>query len=879
MPTRHFLFGRFHETDGPLDAEGARSALAEATSARRRAAATGLGEILDVLAATGKSWSHPGYPPRREALGRLPEILSFSQPMIERTLELLPLLLEREALLARIRAELGSEELLDGWVRQEALGLSYTLRPRGVLLHVSAGNVFLGAVDSLVMGLVTKNVNLMKLSRADPYFPLAFVRSLAEHDPRGVVTGSIGILSWKGGDTAVEAVLKQGVDTIMVWGGEEAVRSYRSGLGLGTHLVEYGPKLSGAILTWRGLAGAGARAAARGLARDLAMWDQSACSSPQTVYVQDGAGPGSGAARFLPLLLEALQRVSRQLPPGRMTVDEKVEVRKSRELARFEEAQGESALYESPRGLAWTVIHERRPGFVLSPLGRTLFVKSVSDLEGAIADFEAVGPYLQCVAVQASPEELGPLTLRLAGAGGSRFCAPGSMPDVLAGSPHDGRHPLAELVRKVGLELDSPRMEVPGRLARLLAHASRRSPFHARRLKGLDPRDPDALSRVPLMTKDDVYAHTPPLGGDLLAGPACGAVVFASGGSTGQPKFSYYTSAEFDRVAAVLARLMRAAGLAPGDRVANLFVAGGLWSSFVAVHQALAKLDCLNLPIGGHIGMDAICEHLSALSADVLIGLPSMILELAHHVRARRIRGIRARLVLYGGEHVSGEMRAYLARALGVEAVRSAGYASVDAGTIGFQCERAEGSVHHLVEGHQLLELLDPDTGRPVPLGEAGEVVVTSLERLLMPMIRYRTGDLARRVSGVCRCGASEERFELLGRCDDRLQIGGARIVVSDVARALGTVPGLTPLFQLEAATVRGRERLTLRVESAPGARYGPARDRAVRAALMAASEDLRLSVEKGWLKEPDVQVVPSGGIPRVTRTQKVRTVVDKRRR
>lgn len=874
--SQRFLFGRFVE-DGALDGSAAEELAAHARREVERAAATPLDRILDVLEATGRAWADRDAPHVREARERLAALIPFSPPMIEHTLALLPELLTRQALLERIRAELGDPDQLDGWTHDAAFGGSSCFRPRGTLLHVSAGNVFLGCVDSLVMGLVTKNVNVLKLSRNDPYFPVAFARTLADNDPHGHVARSLAIVSWKGGDESVESVFKQSMDTIMIWGGEEAVRSWRTGLGLGTRLVEYGPKLSGALLTRRGLMPADVQRVARGIARDTAMWDQAACSSPQTVYVQDVDEPGSGVKALIPHLLAALEEAEVALPRGRMSQDEKVEVRRSREMARFAAAQGEAQIWESPGDLRYTVIHERRPGFVLSPLNRTVVLRSIAHVDDAFRELEPVRPYLQCMAVAAAPDELPGLAMRLVNAGVHRVCAPGETSAVKAGTPHDGRFPLAELVRRAALEAPVATFSIARRVARVLVHAGRRSPFYARRLKDVDLEAPDALESLPLLSKDDIYRHTPPVGNDLLTGGTDGAVVFASGGSTGQPKYSYYTNAEFERVTAVLARLLTNAGLAKGDRAGNLFVAGQLWSSFVAVHEALEKLDCLNLPIGGHSELDVTIEYLRTFQANVLIGLPSMIMELAHHVKARRVE-LAIDKVFYGGEHVSDEMRAFLAKTLGVKTVRSAGYASVDAGTIGYQCASSVGSVHHLMEGHQFLELLHPETGQPVAGSEPGEIVVTSLERYLMPLIRYRTGDLARRVGGPCACGSRDARFELLGRCDDRLQIGGARIVLPDVSRALATVPGMSPLFQLEASAQGSREKLVVRVEMdrEPG-RGKRALEKAVREAVLAACEDLRLSVSRGWLKTLAIELLPPGGLPRLPRTRKVRTVVDRR--
>jgi phenylacetate-coenzyme A ligase PaaK-like adenylate-forming protein len=853
--------------------------MARARQLAERAAATPLAAILDVLEATGAAWADPAGDARRTAMDRLAGTLSFSPPMTAATLDMLPGLLARESLLGRIRSELGPEALLDGWVHDARLAASTALVPRGTLLHVSAGNVFLGCVDSLVMGLVTKNVNVLKLSRADPFFPLLFVETLAAHDPDRRVADLVAVVPWKGGDAAVESVFKEEADTIVVWGGEESVKSWRDGLALSTRLVEYGPKLSGAVVTRRGMAGADMARLGAGIARDVAMWDQAACSSPQTLYVEDldGGEPGSGAEALVPHVVAGLAAIEDRLPLGRLTMDEKVEVRKAREMARFAMAQGEGRLWESPGSMRWTVVLDRRPGFVLSPGNRTLVVKPFRDVGKVSAEVSRVRAILQALAVLAAPDELPALSLALAGRGANRLCLPGRMSEVVAGGPHDGRYPLAELVRRVVLEVDAPAVSAPARLAAVLAHAARRSPFWARRAKGIDPGAPDAIAALPLLTGEDVYRHTPPVGGDLLTGPVSGAVAFASGGSTGQPKYSYYTHAEFDRVTAVLAQLLAAAGLERGDRVANLFIAGQLWSSFVAVHGALAKLECLSLPIGGHSELAAVCETMRTFRANVVIGLPSMVVELAHFVKSRRIRGLAVSKVFYGGEHVSDAMREFLARSLGVSIVRSAGYASVDAGTIGYQCRQATGSIHHLVEGHQHLELLDPETGQTVADGEPGEVVVTSLERFLMPMIRYRTGDLARAVSGACACGRADRRFELLGRCDDRLQIGGARVVLADVARALAGVAGLTPLFQLEASARGSRERLLVRVERAAAKGRRPL-TAAARAAVLEACEDLRLSVAKGWLAELAVEVVAPGGLPRIARTRKVRAVVDLRR-
>ena len=875
-----YVFGTFRETEVPLDAAGARELVERARKETRRAAATPLSTVLDILDDCGRSWADPEYPLRDEAQRELEHLIPFSREMIAQTLALLPSVLSRSELEARIRAELGPLALLDGFVHDPDFAGSHSMRPRGVLLHVAAGNVFLGCVDSLVMGLITKNVNILKLSRSDPYFPLAFVRSLAEHDREKDVCRSIAVVSWKGGDQSVESVLKSGADTIMVWGGEGSVRAYREGLGISTRLVEYGPKVSTAIVTRESLTEGRRTRLAMGLARDMVMWDQSACSSPQTVYIQDMDTPGSGVNALVPSLLSALETLSIDLPLGRLSIDEKVEIRKERERARFAMAQGEGQVWESKPAMNYTVIHRPSPGFCLSPLNRTLFLRSFQRIEEVFSELTPIRQYLQCVACDAPPEVMAQIALRLADLGANRITAVGKMSAVKTGAPHDGRYPLAELVRRVSLEIDRPVVSVPDRLKTVLTHAAAHSPFYSRRLAGVDLKSPGALENLPLLSKDDLYRNTPPMGSGLVTGPIHGAVVFASGGSTGHPKFSYYANSEWKRVCDVLASILSAGGVSTGDRVANLFVAGGLWSSFVAVNRALEKLGCLSLPIGGHSEIDLIITYLETFDANVVIGLPSMLMALAQTIKEKGRGRIRIEKVLYGGERISDACRETLHEALGAPLVRSAGYASVDAGTIGYQCQRAAGTVHHVCEGHQLVEILDPDSGSPVNGENTGELVVTSLERFLMPLIRYRTGDLARWVTDPCGCGGNDRRFELLGRCDDILHIGGARVTVADVETALQSVPGLSTVFQIELSLEGNDERLTVRVELEKAGTRGLATlKKTVQNVILKVCADLRFSIEKGWLKPFTVDLVPPGSIPRLARTGKRKSVVDRRGR
>ena len=680
-------------------------------------------------------------------------------------------------------------------------------------------------------------------------------RSLQEADPSGLLAGAVAILSFRGGEKGVEETLKSLVDGIVVWGGEEAVGAWRQDLPLRVRLVAYGPKYSFSVITAQALATQSLQELARAVARDVVLWEQRACSSPQTIYVEEPprhgpasaaalpaagltqapgagtAGPtqpsGGGLAAFTQALADALAEQARLLPPGRLTMDEQVEILRHRELAKMAESFGEARLLASPGSLDWTVIHEHDMDFRVSPLNRTVYVKGYSHWNRLLEEVERQRGYVQTVGLAGIPAEVRSMATDLVRAGVDRVTQVGRMGVGKPGSPHDGRWQLQNLVRQVCIESvrerfdlgnslvarrDAPRKWV--HLQDTLNFARQHSPFYRERLQGLRLENREDFDAVPFLERHDIYAHTPPQGEGLLTAPLGRAWVFASGGSTGEPKFSFYSYDEFNHVTTLLADMYEVAGIREGDVVANLFMAGNLWTSFIVANEALAKIGCVTLPIAGNAEIDLVMRYLQLFPPTALLGLPSIIIQIAETVQARGLKDIRVRTVLYGGEHLGREAQAFLRETLGCETVISAGYASVDAGPVGYQCLRSVGAEHHLLYNYQFLEIVDPVTSRPVPHGMVGEIVVTNLQRTLMPIVRYHTGDLGRRLPSECPCGRVGPRFELMGRCDDVVRVGSVSVYAADVERLLGTCPDVGHIFQMVAERCAVKDCLRVLVES-----------------------------------------------------------------
>lgn len=425
-----------------------------------------------------------------------------------------------------------------------------------------------------------------------------------------------------------------------------------------------------------------------------------------------------------------------------------------------------------------------------------------------------------------------------------------------------------------------PEMETLSRikLRQLLELARAHSPFYRERMAALSIDDPDVLSAIPILSKEDLVAHSPPESEALLTGPLASAYLFRSGGTTGAPKFSPFAIAEFQRWVGIFQRTYGAAGLRPDDRVANLFVCGSLYASFIFINRMVEEMGCLNLPFTASASPEAVSSHLELFDVNALMGIPSWLLEVVAALSPAAAS--RVTKLFYGGEILYPEEREWLHEKLpNLTLVASGGYAAVDAGMMGFQCQASTGGIHHVHADHVILELVDPVTLQPVPPGEVGLVLVTTLDRHLMPLIRYRIGDVARWVSEPCPCGREMPRFELLGRGDDSLRIGIATVGIEEILPAIAQVPGLSTHAQIVKERAERKDQLTVRVERAADATL-PGPDLAERLVerIRAQKPDLAKLEATGYVMPLRVEVLEMNGIGRVAVTGKIRRVIDRSR-
>ncbi len=871
-----YLFGKVSDKSSWTPAELEKIGL-QAQGARELMRGASRDYIAGTLSKAGQLFAKGGKY-RKAALAHLKEHITFSEPVIDKSLDIIPEILDRQTLMKRMNMELFLPYALEAPVERRGYDGLVRAMPKGVVLHVGAGNVFLGILDSLVIGFLTKNVNIIKLSSSGSNFINLFMDALKEVDEKGILSKCAVIVNWKGGSQGLEEAALRNVNAVFVWGGYDAVQSYRRIAPIDVRVEGFGPKTSVGVVFESCIEYEGMANVARRAATDASLWDQAACSSLHTLYLIAPAKRHKElAASFLKEAKKHFAQLAKDLPQGRLSPDEQVEITRARELARVDAALGNASYESSAPKTDWTIIYEADPVYRVSPLNRVLYVKTVESIEEVKKLLMPMRGYIQTVGVGGSIERKKVLET-LAPAGIARVVKLGKMLEEANGSPHDGIFPMMSLVNWVPIEEKPSQLD---RLSELVDHARTRSPFYGRHFKGV-PRivSFEDFAKVPFLEKHHVLENTPPDSADLLTSKVQRGIYFASGGSTGQPKYVFYDQHEYDHTCRMLAFTYETAGLGEKDTIANLFIAGNLWSSWLSAEKAIAYTKAISVPVGSNLPLENIIGYLHDFKVTALIGLPSFLVKLAEFVKANKGKyKLPVKKILYGGEYVGEEMIKFFKSVFPGVDVRSAGYATADAGAIGFQCPVCVKGQHHLFAFSQFIEFVDQDTMAPVKKGDVGELVVTCLSKKHMPIIRYRVGDLGRWIMKPCACGRKEPLFEILGRCDDRIHVGGAHLFVNDIQNALGKITDLSFNFQVVIDKKGHRDTLAIRVEVKDPyalARAGELGDLLWREIEKHCS-DLHDSVRMKWLDKPAIEVLKPNALERIQRTGKIRRVIDKR--
>jgi phenylacetate-CoA ligase len=357
------------------------------------------------------------------------------------------------------------------------------------------------------------------------------------------------------------------------------------------------------------------------------------------------------------------------------------------------------------------------------------------------------------------------------------------------------------------------------RLRALLARAAR-VPLHRDRLAAAGVR-PDAiralddLRRLPFTTKAD-FRDTYPFG--LLAVPMDEVVrIHASSGTTGKPTVVAYTRGDLDVWTEVMGRTLRAGGVRPGDVVQNAY-GYGLFTGGLGFHYGAESIGAAVIPMSGGFTERQLVA-LQDFGSTVLCCTPSYALHLAEAIEEAGLprAPLRLRVGFFGAEPWTEAMRTTIEQRLRLMALNIYGLSEITGPGVAVECSERQGM--HVAEDHFLPEIVDPTTLEPVPAGTTGELVLTTLSKEGMPLLRYRTRDLTALDPSPCRCGRTLVRLgRIMARSDDMLIIRGVNVYPSQVEHALLQVPELAPHYLLVVRREHTLDTLEVQVEGQPGA-------------------------------------------------------------
>jgi phenylacetate-CoA ligase len=363
----------------------------------------------------------------------------------------------------------------------------------------------------------------------------------------------------------------------------------------------------------------------------------------------------------------------------------------------------------------------------------------------------------------------------------------------------------APLLRKLQLE----------RLQTIVKHAFENVELFRQRMEGrkllpADIRSLDDIAKLPFTTKVDLR-DTYPFG--LFAAPLRDIVrVHASSGTTGKPIVVAYTQKDLDVWTSVMVRSFATCGLHEGDIIQNAY-GYGLFTGGLGAHYGAEGIGATVIPISGG-NTDRQLMVMKDFGVTAICCTPTYFLHLIDRAGqlGLDLKSLPLRAGVFGAEPWTQSMRKHIESVTNIQAFDIYGLSEIIGPGVAIECSCHDGL--HIFEDHFYPEIIDPETGRVLPDGQEGELVLTTFSKFAMPMIRYRTRDITSLVPGQCPCGRTLRRMRRIGRrSDDMLIIRGVNVYPSQIEAVLLEVEGTLPHYQIILSRDHGLDQIEVQVE------------------------------------------------------------------
>lgn len=343
-----------------------------------------------------------------------------------------------------------------------------------------------------------------------------------------------------------------------------------------------------------------------------------------------------------------------------------------------------------------------------------------------------------------------------------------------------------------------------------------RSPFYAKKFEGIDLDDVQTqadFEALPFSEKADLR-DAYPLG--LAAVPESEIVrIHSSSGTTGTPVIIPYTQQDVIDWAVQFARCYEMAGITKDDRI-QITPGYGLWTAGIGFQLGAERLGAMAVPMGPG-NTDKQIRFMKDMQSTVLCATSSYALLLAEEIAKRGVRDeLNLKRAVIGSERWGHKMRQRIANELGVKIYDIYGLTEVYGPGIGVSCDYECGM--HVWDDYCYFEIVDPKTGKVLPDGEIGELVITTLRKEGAPLVRYRTHDLSRIIPGECECGSPFPRIDtLIGRTDDMVKVKGVNIFPAQIEEIIKFTDGASSEYQVMIDHLEGKDIMTVFFETDAG--------------------------------------------------------------
>jgi len=407
------------------------------------------------------------------------------------------------------------------------------------------------------------------------------------------------------------------------------------------------------------------------------------------------------------------------------------------------------------------------------------------------------------------------------------------------------------------------------RLQQTVSRAYKNIPFYTDKFLEIHMKPKDIISlrdirKLPFTSREDLRANYP--FGLLAVDKEQVVRLHTSSGTTGKPKAIFFSKKDINQAAELIARCLVMTGTTKGDVLQNMMTYG-LFTGALVMHYGAEKVGVLVIPAGpGNTQRQiALMQDFKSTALHITPSYALYLASVMHNEGLDPRRDLSLRRAYLGSEPYSEETRSKIENYFGIDVYNSYGLSEMNGPGVAFECIEKNGM--HLWEDNFILEIIDPETGETVPEGEKGELVLTTLCREAMPILRYRTRDIVTIMPGKCRCGRTHRRISrIIGRSDDMIIIRGVNIFPQQIEQVLMGIKAVAQNYQI---VLEAYDQMTVRVEISKDLFDGRVEH------LVSLRNEITEKLRSEILVRPKVELLEPGTLP-VSEGKSTR-VIDKR--